>query len=382
MLTRTARSVRSSSQSSATRQRCGSSGPELADPLRSLEVGKHQNVEELGAWSGTESIKALTEPALDVLQVQVDYGVCEGTAEGLIDRRRPRRQAGTHPAFPTEVVEAMNAEARGNGEPAEYSVGARHIARRILAATVLGFAMLIMLGGRSRADVLDPAQAAADSLTDTVGQVIETPTDTATETVSTVIDAATENVPPSVEAVTDAVDPVVGAVSDAVDPVVKRLGSVREVAETVLHGTKKIVPRDPSNPLPQPPISRVAPPNIGIPPASHAGPGPDRASADSITGSPGIESAAAASMSSSIAHPATNMEAASSSDVSHGHGGGPLPLGPFGRGVADGPPMLLVLFAAIAASLTVRPPPIRSLLASRVVAPNGAALALSVERPG
>ena len=67
----------------------------------------------------------------------------------------------------------MNAEARSNAEPVEGSVGARHIARLILAATVLGFAMLIMLGGRSRADVLDPAQAAADSTTATVGQVIE-----------------------------------------------------------------------------------------------------------------------------------------------------------------------------------------------------------------
>ena len=86
--------------------------------------------------------------------------------------------------------------------------------------------------------------------------------------------------------------------------------------------------------------------------------------------------------SSPIGQPATNTQAASSSGASHGHGGGPLPFGPFGRGVADGPLMLLALSAALAASLILCPPPIRSLLASRVVAPNGAALALSVERPG
>jgi hypothetical protein len=88
-------------------------------------------------------------------------------------------------------------------------------------------------------------------------------------------------------------------------------------------------------------------------------------------------------MPSTIAHPASNTEGAPSSGASHGHGSGPLPFGPFGRGVADGRALtLLMLFAAMAASLTVRPPAIRAFLASRIVAPNGAALALSVERPG
>jgi hypothetical protein len=31
-----------------------------------LEVGKHEDVEQLGAWSGAERIQAGTESALDV----------------------------------------------------------------------------------------------------------------------------------------------------------------------------------------------------------------------------------------------------------------------------------------------------------------------------
>ena len=192
--------------------------------------------------------------------------------------------------------------------------------------------------------------------------------------------AASERVQPIAETVTDAVNPVVEPVTDTLDPVVDGLGPVREAAETVLPGSKGVIPQDLSNPVPLPPISGVTPLNPGIPPASQAG--PYRTSAGSIAGSVATESAVAASMSSSIADRASNIEAASSSGKSHGHGGGPLPLGPFGRDVANGPLTFLVLFAAMAAWLTVLPPPTRSLLASRVVAPNGAALALSVERPG
>jgi hypothetical protein len=58
--TSTARSVRSSSQSiksSAKARLCGR--PELADPIGSLEVGKHEDVEEFSAGSGTERVQAL-----------------------------------------------------------------------------------------------------------------------------------------------------------------------------------------------------------------------------------------------------------------------------------------------------------------------------------
>jgi hypothetical protein len=34
-------------------------GPELADPLGALEVGKHEDVKQLGAGSGTECVQAL-----------------------------------------------------------------------------------------------------------------------------------------------------------------------------------------------------------------------------------------------------------------------------------------------------------------------------------
>jgi hypothetical protein len=38
--------------------------PELSDPVGALEVGEHQDVEELGAGSRTERIQALPEAAL------------------------------------------------------------------------------------------------------------------------------------------------------------------------------------------------------------------------------------------------------------------------------------------------------------------------------
>ena len=43
--------------------------PELADPVGPLEVGQHQDVEQLGAGSGAERVEALAELPLDVLQV-------------------------------------------------------------------------------------------------------------------------------------------------------------------------------------------------------------------------------------------------------------------------------------------------------------------------
>jgi hypothetical protein len=47
------------------------------DPAR-FEVGEHQDVEQLGAGSGTESVEALTELSLDVLQVHVDWTLAPG----------------------------------------------------------------------------------------------------------------------------------------------------------------------------------------------------------------------------------------------------------------------------------------------------------------
>jgi hypothetical protein len=42
---------------------------ELADPVGSLEVGEHQDVQEFGTGSRTEGVEALTEFALDLLEV-------------------------------------------------------------------------------------------------------------------------------------------------------------------------------------------------------------------------------------------------------------------------------------------------------------------------
>jgi hypothetical protein len=69
--TSTARSVRSSSQSD---QQLGEGAglrvpPELADPVGPVEVGEHQDVEELGAGSRPERAESLTELTLALLQV-------------------------------------------------------------------------------------------------------------------------------------------------------------------------------------------------------------------------------------------------------------------------------------------------------------------------
>jgi hypothetical protein len=58
MPTSTALSVRSSSQSISSSAKVRVA-PELADPVGALEVGKHKNVKQLGAWSGAEGVKPL-----------------------------------------------------------------------------------------------------------------------------------------------------------------------------------------------------------------------------------------------------------------------------------------------------------------------------------
>jgi hypothetical protein len=44
--------------------------PELTYPVGSVEVGKHQDVEEFGTGSGTERVQAFAAPSLDLLYVQ------------------------------------------------------------------------------------------------------------------------------------------------------------------------------------------------------------------------------------------------------------------------------------------------------------------------
>jgi hypothetical protein len=43
--------------------------PELADPVGSLEVREHEDVEQLGTGSGAEGVETLPEAALELLQV-------------------------------------------------------------------------------------------------------------------------------------------------------------------------------------------------------------------------------------------------------------------------------------------------------------------------
>jgi hypothetical protein len=46
--------------------------PELSDPVGSLEVGKHQDVEELGAGSGAEGVEAFSDSAFEVIWTHRD----------------------------------------------------------------------------------------------------------------------------------------------------------------------------------------------------------------------------------------------------------------------------------------------------------------------
>jgi hypothetical protein len=43
--------------------------PELAEAVGALEVGEHQDVEQLGAGSRTEGVHPIAQDSLDVLQV-------------------------------------------------------------------------------------------------------------------------------------------------------------------------------------------------------------------------------------------------------------------------------------------------------------------------
>jgi hypothetical protein len=71
ILTSSARSVRSSSQSikSSANVRVFGFPPELSDPVGAVEVGQHQDVEQLGTGSGAEGVEPLTELSFELLQV-------------------------------------------------------------------------------------------------------------------------------------------------------------------------------------------------------------------------------------------------------------------------------------------------------------------------
>jgi phage repressor protein C with HTH and peptisase S24 domain len=66
MPTSTAQSTRSSSQSisSSAKALLSREAPELTDRVGSLEVGQHEDVEELGAGSRSEGVEAFAESTL------------------------------------------------------------------------------------------------------------------------------------------------------------------------------------------------------------------------------------------------------------------------------------------------------------------------------
>jgi hypothetical protein len=59
----------SSSQSirGSAKARLSGVAPELSDPVGSLEVGEHEDVEQLGAGSRTESVQARPESAFELI---------------------------------------------------------------------------------------------------------------------------------------------------------------------------------------------------------------------------------------------------------------------------------------------------------------------------
>jgi hypothetical protein len=283
----------------------------------------------------------------------------------------------------------MNAEARFLAEPAEGSTGGRHVARRILLATVLGFAMLVVLGGTSRADPLEPVEGATETVSDTVSPVVQTVTDTVSPVVQTASDVAdpvvqtvTDTVSPVVQTASDVVDPVVQTVTDTVDPVVDILGPVRGSIEVVLPRPKgsgaRLDPPDPRPPPPRSPVDRVTPPSPGASRVSVRD--PLARSTGPTAGSAGSHPMGTAPRAPSAVLAGPDSEAAAG--AAHGPGGDRWPVAPFGNGVTGASLALLAAFAALAVSLAIRPPPLTMSLVQRIVAPNGAALAQSVERPG
>jgi hypothetical protein len=52
---------------SSAKVRVSGVAPELSDPVGSLEVGEHEDVEQLGAGSRTECVETVSEPAFELV---------------------------------------------------------------------------------------------------------------------------------------------------------------------------------------------------------------------------------------------------------------------------------------------------------------------------
>jgi hypothetical protein len=102
----TARSVRSSSQSISSSAKGATlrGAPELSDPVGSVEVREHQDVEKLGAGSRPEGVEAFSEAAFEFiwphrlsLRRRIDGRVTE--------RPRVQRRAGLGPTTRSLAVD-------------------------------------------------------------------------------------------------------------------------------------------------------------------------------------------------------------------------------------------------------------------------------------
>ena len=245
----------------------------------------------------------------------------------------------------------------------------RRWAPRVVVAAFLAVPMLLALGGTSKASELDPI---VETVADTVDPIVETVTDTVDPIVETVADT----VDPIVETVTDTVDPIVETVIDTVDPVV-------DPVRVVLPRTKGIVGRtdvDPLVPLPWLPASRVIVPNPGSVVGLAAGPDGEGTTAFDRHGEVG--GAFSWSRYPTTIAPSSGASGMQRADVPAGRGLAGSPIAPLGSTGADSSLTLLVLLAALATSVRAFKPSILSSIVPRTVPMNGAALALSVERPG
>jgi hypothetical protein len=65
--------------------------PELSDPVGSLQVGEHQDVEQLGAGSRTEGVEALLWAAFELIRThlvgRLPRASAQGTLDGPLDHR-------------------------------------------------------------------------------------------------------------------------------------------------------------------------------------------------------------------------------------------------------------------------------------------------------
>ena len=73
--------------------------PELADPVGAVEVGEHEDVEQLGPGSGPGGVEALAEFLFDLLQVHA-IGTLAPTSDSPWTRRSGFSRLGTGTWWP------------------------------------------------------------------------------------------------------------------------------------------------------------------------------------------------------------------------------------------------------------------------------------------